>query len=160
MLNIFRKHYKEKVNELYKRIEANKEDAIIIRNFIEYHSDMLLGMDTNIIRTTGPLDAILCFYQRDLTRTLQYLRRTDLTDKLREEYENLVSADEMVIAELTLDGTQVKPEYNALYVDMALLEKLNNKLPEEDRVDVKSLYVLDKDKKLSKINENNTPIKL
>ena len=159
MLNIFRRHYKEKVKELYERIKENKEDAIIIRNFIEYHSDMLAGMDSNIIKTTGPLDAILCFYQRDLSRTVQMLKKPHLSDELRSEYENLASADKMVIEELTIDGIQVKPLYNSLYIDMALLDKLNNKLPEEDRVDVKSLYVLDKDKKLSKINENNTPIK-
>jgi hypothetical protein len=140
MLDIFRKYYKAKVNKLYALLLEHKEDVILIRNFIKYHEDMLSGMDQGIIKSTGPLDAIFCFYNRDMNRTLKILEREDLTDKSRKEYEDLAFADYMVIKELSNDLKEVKPLYNMLYVNMTLLEKLNNKLPLEDRVDLNTLY--------------------
>ena len=140
MLKIFRKQYISKVNELYKYIEDNLDDAIMIRNFIAYHEDMLCGMDSNIIKTTGQLDAIFHFYQRDLARTINLLENENLAPKERTELERLLYSDGFLISELSLDGQMVNPKYTEIYINMQLLEKLNNKLPEEDRVDLDALY--------------------
>jgi hypothetical protein len=75
-----------------------------------------------------------------MNRTLKILEKEDLSDKSRKEYEDLAFADYMVIKELSNDLKEVKPLYNMLYVNMTLLEKLNNKLPLEDRVDLNALY--------------------
>ena len=46
----------------------------------------------------------------------------------------------MVIKELSINGEEINPYLNELYIDMALLERLNRKLPVADRVDLDSLY--------------------
>ena len=44
------------------------------------------------------------------------------------------------MASLSDNGYSVKQYYNELYINMSLLEKLNNKLDEEDRKDLDELY--------------------
>ena len=101
---------------------------------------MLLGMDQNIIKTTGPLDAIFFFYEKDYNNTIDKLNDPRLDDKQREAYQQVVFADKQLMASLSDNGYSVKQYYNELYINMSLLEKLNNKLDEEDRKDLDELY--------------------
>lgn len=140
MLSIARKYYKNKADKIYARLLNYSKEVVTIKNFLKYHEDMLSGLDQAIIRTTGPLDAIFCFYKRDLYRTLNILEKQQLSDSSKKKFEDLALADYMVIAELSTDLQQVKPLLNSLYIDMALLDKLNDKLPVEDKVDLNALY--------------------
>ena len=140
MLKIFKNHYLNKVNELYDYISEHIDDAKKIRGFLEYHKEMLLGMDQNIIKTTGPLDAIFFFYEKDYNNTIDKLNDPRLDDKQREAYQQVVFADKQLMASLSDNGYSVKQYYNELYINMSLLEKLNNKLDEEDRKDLDELY--------------------
>lgn len=140
MLNILKKYYLGKVNELYKYVSEHIDDAIMLRNFIDYHKDMLAGMDKNIVNTTGPLDAIFFFYQKDYKRTLEFLKNPKLTELQVKQYEEVAFADKSLMDELSEDGVNVNPYYNELVYNMMLLEKFNNKLDFNTRMNLDELY--------------------
>ena len=140
MLKVFKNHYLNKVNELYDYVNEHIDDAKKIRGFLEYHKEMLLGMDQNIIKTTGPLDAIFFFYERDYNATLTKLEDERLDEKQKVAYQQVAFADKQLMASLSDDGYSVKPYYNELSINMSLLEKLNNKLDAEDQKDLEALY--------------------
>ena len=140
MLKVFRNYYLNKVNELYDYVSEHIIDAKKIRGFLEYHKEMLLGMDQNIIKTTGPLDAIFFFYEKDYNNAIEKLNDDTLDDKQKVAYQQVAFADSQLMASLSDNGYSVKQYYNELYINMSLLEKLNNKLDVEDRKDLDELY--------------------
>ena len=66
MANLFRSYYLKKVNDLYDFLESHKEDTIKIKGILDYHQDMLNGMDQMVIKISGPLDAIFLFYLKEV----------------------------------------------------------------------------------------------
>ena len=137
---LFRKKYIEKANSIYRYLMEHKEDVRLINGFLEYHKDMLVNLDPIIIKTTGPLDAIFYFYRKDYLAATEMLKREKLSPEDTNKFLELQEADLMVLNELSINGTDVNPYYNELYFNMALLNKINKKLPEEDKLDLKSLY--------------------
>ena len=140
MATLFRKYYKDKVNMLYERLMENKKDVILIKRFLDYHHDMLFNVDPAIIKTTGPLDAIFLFYKKDYEEISYILEKGRISPAEINKYLKLQESYLMVIKELSINVEEINPYLNELYIDMALLERLNRKLPAADRVDLDSLY--------------------
>ena len=140
MASLFRSYYRKKVNDLYDYVNSHKEDAIKIKGLLEYHQDMLSGMDQVVIKVSGELDAIFLFYVKDRRDALEKLKDSTLSPEQLHKYEEVVMADGLLLSSLSTDGINVSPFYNELYYNMKLLEKFNNKLPVEDRRDLEELY--------------------
>ena len=140
MATLLRRYYKDKVNSLFERLMEHKKDVMLIKGFLDYHHDMLCNLDSAIIKTTGPLDAIFYFYQKDYEAATSNLKKDNLSPQERNAYLELQESDLMIIKELSINGEDVNPYFNELYIDMALLERLNRKLPVSDRVNLDLLY--------------------
>ena len=79
MASLFRSYYRKKVNDLYDYVNSHKEDAIKIKGLLEYHQDMLSGMDQVVIKVSGELDAIFLFYVKDRRDALEKLKDSTLS---------------------------------------------------------------------------------